>query len=185
MVCTLLWFSVRMSVKNPFPNVYYDKDHCSPGRPVVHQRRIFDFRPPSKSIAFTYSWLGDNFDLEFCFCENWVPNRWLEIGNNLIFDLAKKVQSSICSFLGFWDLPNTPNFQIIGLSTARSQNIVDFDGGLHKFHICPGIQWPVIMRRMLAAPTQMKSQGTIFLSSSIYSTQRMYCILKLKYQIKI
>ena len=37
----------------------------------------------------------------------------------------------------------SPKKVLIGLSTARSQKIVDFDGGLHKFQVCPGIQWSV------------------------------------------
>ena len=71
----------------------------------VHQRRIFDFRPPSKSIAFTLDWVTiltwDFFPakIEFLIDDlKLVSSIYLKrfaCGNDLKFDLAKKV--SICS----------------------------------------------------------------------------------------
>ena len=81
----------------------------------IHQRRIFDFRPPSKSIAFTLDWVTiltwDFFPakIELLIDDlKLVSSIYLKrfaCGNKLKFDLAKKVQFLICSFHGFWDFP--------------------------------------------------------------------------------
>ena len=88
--------------------------------PGAEKSVIFDFRPPSKSIAFTLDWVTiltwDFFPakIEFLIDDlKLVSSIYLKrfaCGNDLKLKLAKKVQILICSFHEFWDFAKNTQF---------------------------------------------------------------------------
>ena len=86
----------------------------------VHERGIFDFRPPSESIAFTLDWVTiltwDFFPAKLKFLidhSKLVSSNSIKrsaCGNDLKMCLAKKVQILICNFHGFWGFPKNTQF---------------------------------------------------------------------------